>query len=120
MVQKNLCYPDPEPSEAQKNLCYLRNLCETKITPRQPNYQLSISFAEVWARLGIVQVHLTLLSLLQTLSTVNCQLASMNRCCRGPNSSMRRSRRKGHQRRTFSLRFMSMSMTCTMSSCSGA
>ena len=36
MVQKNLCYPDPEPSEAQKNLCYQWNLCETKITPRQP------------------------------------------------------------------------------------
>ena len=36
MVQKNLCNPDPEPSEAQKNLCYLRNLCETKITPREP------------------------------------------------------------------------------------
>ena len=35
MVQKNLCYPDPEPSEAQKNLCYLQNLCETKKT-RQP------------------------------------------------------------------------------------
>ena len=33
------------------------------------NCQLSISYAEVWARLGIVQTSLTLLSLLQTLST---------------------------------------------------